>query len=176
MKDIYKLLFQKGSGTVVDSYAQWGIVCCKVPFSAGCETKEVASRDWHDEHGEDAYIPQKLMFKAYDAEFEMAYKGQELATNPFDLDLAFTKISAFKKWLSGNDNSSGTGAELKIYSPYATIGRQGCYLLSISDEDPVVHTKAEGSNVYHENVVTFKVKFRVTDPMTDIVLDESDED
>lgn len=170
MKDIYKLLFQKGSGNVLDSYTQWGIVCCKVPFVAGGETKEVASRDWHDEHGEDAYIPQKLMFKAYDAEFEMAYKGQELASNPFDLDLAMTNISAFKKWLSGNDTQAGSGAELKIYSPYSTIGRQGCYLVSISDEDPVVHTKAEGGNVYHENVVTFKVKFRVTDPMTDIVL------
>ena len=62
------------------------------------------------------------------------------------------------------------GDELKIYSPYSTIGRQGCYLLEISDEDPVVQVKQAGGNVYHENVVTFKVKFRVTDPMTDVTL------
>lgn len=173
MEERYTLLFQKGNGSVINSFTQWGIVCAKVPFKAGGETKEIASNDWYDEHGEDGYIPNKLMFKAYDAEFELAYKGQELATNPFDLDLAFTKISAFKKWLAGNDNSSGTGAELKIYSPYSTIGRQKCYLKSISDEEPHVQTKQESGNIYHENVVTFKVKFRVTDPMTDVVLQSS---
>ena len=110
------------------------------------------------------------MFEAYDAEFEMAYKGEELAMNPFDLDLAFTRINAFKKWLSGNDTTSGSGAELKIYSPFETIGRQGCYLLEISDEEPCVLTKQSKGNIYHENVATFKVKFRITDPMTDIVL------
>lgn len=118
-------------------------------------------------------MPSKLMFEAYDAEFEMAYYGKELATNPFDLDLAFTHISAFKKWLTGNDTTSGTGSELKIYSPYSTIGRQGCYLIEISDEDPQVQLAQQGSNLYHENVVTFKVKFRVTDPMTDISLTQS---
>lgn len=170
MDAINCLLFQKGSGNVVNSYIQWGIVCCKVPFKAGGKTKELAKNGWQDEHGEDTYIPSKLMFEAYDAEFEMAYKGEELATNPFDLDLAFTRINAFKKWLSGNDTTSGSGAELKIYSPFETIGRQGCYLLEISDEEPCVLTKQSKGNMYHENVVTFKVKFRITDPMTDIVL------
>ena len=141
-----------------------------MPFKAGCKTKELAKNGWQDEHGEDTYIPSKLMFEAYDAEFEMAYKGEELATNPFDLDLAFTRINAFKKWLSGNDTTSGSGAELKIYSPFETIGRQGCYLLEISDEEPCVLTKQSKGNIYHENVATFKVKFRITDPMTDIVL------
>ena len=168
------LLFQKGSGSVVNSFTQWSIVCCKVPFKAGGKTKELAKNNWYDEQGEDAYIPSKLMFEAYDAEFELAYKGQELATNPFNLSLALTQIKTFKKWLSGNNDPTnypnGTGAALKIYSPFATIGRQGCYLLEISDEDPCVMTKQDGANVYHENVVTFKVKFRVTDPMTDITL------
>ena len=170
MDAINCLLFQKGSGSVVNSFTQWGIVCCKVPFKAGGKTKELAKNNWYDEQGEDAYIPSKLMFDAYDVEFELAYKGEEIATNPFDLDLAFTQIKAFKKWLSGNNTSAGSGAELKIYSPYSTIGRQGCYLLEISDEDPCVLTRQNSSNVYHENVVTFKVKFRVTDPVTDIVL------
>ena len=170
MDAINCLLFQKGSGNVVNSYTQWGIVCCKVPFKAGGKTKELAKNGRQDEHGEDTYIPSKLMFEAYDAEFEMAYKGEELATNPFDLDLAFTRINAFKKWLSGNDTTSGSGAELKIYSPFETIGRQGCYLLEISDEEPCVLTKQSKGNIYHENVATFKVKFRITDPMTDIVL------
>lgn len=173
MEDRHTLLFQKGSGSVKNSYRSWGIVCCQIPFVAGGKTKELAKRNWLDEHGEDTYIPSKLMFEAYDAEFEMAYCGKELASNPFDLDLAFTQIDAFKKWLSGNDSEIGSGAELKIYSPYTTIGRQGCYLLEISDEDPHVQTKYEAGNLYHENVVTFKVKFRVTDPMTNMVLTDT---
>lgn len=176
MEDRNTLLFQKGNGEIVNSYEKWGIVCAKVPFNAGGKTKELAKRDWHDEQGEDTYIPSRLMFEAYDAEFELAYKGQELATNPFNLSLAFEKIDTFKKWISGNDTDSGSGAELKIYSPYSAIGRQGCYLKEISDEEPVVQTKYEQGNLYNENIVTFKVKFRVTDPMTNIILsDESDE-
>ncbi len=169
MNDIHKLLIRKASGAVVDSFAQWGIVCQKVPFKAGGKTKELAKRVWYDEHGDDAYIPQKLTFEGYDAEFEMAYKGQELATNPYNLSLAFAQIDAFKKWLSGNDTADGSSAELDIYSPYSTIGRH-CYLLEISDEEPALQEKEEAGNVYHENIVTFKVKFRVTDPMTNIVL------
>lgn len=171
MNDIHTILFQKaGSETVVNSYTQWGIVCSKVPFAVGTETKELAKRNWYDEHGEDTYIPSQLMFSAYDAEFEFAYKGQELATNPFDLSLALAQIDAFRKWLTGNDTSSGSGAELRIYAPFSTIGRQGCHLVSFSDEDPVVHVKEEQGNVYNENVLTFKATFHVTDPMTDITL------
>lgn len=161
------LQIQKGSGSVVNTFTQYGIACLQVPFKAGGKTKDPAKREWFDEHGEDTYLPNKLMFEAYDAEFELAYCGKELASNPFNLSLAMTQINAFKKWLSGNDTSEGSGAELKIYSPYSTIGRQGCYLIEISDEDPHLQTVQSGSNIYHENVVTFKVKIRVTDPVTD---------
>jgi len=167
------LLIKKGSGSVVNTYSQWHIACIHVPFKAGGKTKELPKRDWFDEHGEDVYFPQQMMFEAYDAEFEMAYCGKELASNPFNLSLAVTQIESFKQWLSGNNLSGGSGTELKIYSPYSTIGRQGCYLVEISDEDPHLQTVQDGSNIYHENVVTFKVKFRVTDPITDITLSES---
>lgn len=177
MDSRYTLLFSKGSGSVVNSFTQWGIVCCQVPFKAGGETKDVAVRDYPDEHGEYAFIPKSLKMKAYDAEFELAYSGKELATNPFNLSLAYTNIKSFKAWLTGNDDPTnhpdGTGAELSIYSPFATIGRQGCYLLEIYDEEPRVMTKYENGNNYNENVVTFKVKFRVTDPMTDVDLSTS---
>ena len=173
MNNRYTLLFQKGTGRVVDSFNKWGIVCCSVPFKAGGKTKEPAKREWLDEHGDDVYLPSKLMFESYEAEFEMAYMGKELATNPFNLSLAESQIKAFKKWLTGNDTQNGSGSELKIYSPYAAIGRQKCYLMEISNESPCVVTKQEGGNLYNENVVTFKVKFKITDPMTDITLVES---
>lgn len=166
MEDRHTLYIKKGS-TVVDTFSEWGIVCCAVPFKAGGRTKTLAKRDWYDEHGEDTYIPAKLFMEAYDAEFEFAYKGKELASNPFNLGLAFQCIDSFKQWLSGNDSVSGTGAELSIYSPFSLIGKTGCYLLEISDEDPCVQTAYEDGNLYNENVVTFKAKFRVTEPMSE---------
>lgn len=165
------LLFKKGENAVVNSFAQWGIGCCKVPFKAGGKTKDLPKRDWHDEHGEDPYIPKKLMMEAYDAEFELACV---VNSQTFNLSAAFEKITAFKMWLTGNDDLTnhpeGTGAEYSIYSPYSTIGRQGCYLLEISDEEPHLQLKGAAGNVYNENVLTFKVKFRVTDPLTPITL------
>lgn len=171
MEDRYTLLFQKGTNSVVNSYSEWGIVCVQVPFKVGSKIKDVAKRTWPDEHGEDSFIPSQLKFDAYDAEFEFAYKGQELSSNPFNLSLAMNSITNFKNWLTGNDAEEGSGAELKIYSPYSTIGRQGCYLLEFSNEEPHLHIKGEGGNNYNETVLTFKAKFRVTDPMTDITLE-----
>lgn len=172
MKDRHILFFQKGNGEVVNSFTRWGIVCCRVPFKAGGKTKELEKIALSDEHGEIVPFVPYLTFEAYDAEFEMAYKGEELSTNPFNLSLAFNKINEFKRWLSGNDTEQGSGTELKIYSPYSAIGRQKCYLSAISDEAPFLHLKSQSGNLYNENVVTFKVTFRVTDPMTDIVLSE----
>jgi len=166
----YGLKIKKGNGNVKNTYTEWGIACISVPFKVGGETKDLPKRDWYDEHGEDTYIPSQMMMKAYDAEFEMAYVGKELNSNPFNLSIAETNIKAFKKWLTGNNTSGDAGAELKIYSAYASIGRQGCYLKEISNENPHLQLMQEGSNLYHQNVVTFKVKFRVTDPMTDITL------
>ena len=135
MQDRNILLIRKGDdGEVVNSFTEWSIACCDVPFKAGGTVKELAKRDFPDEHGEDTFIPKKLVFEAYDAEFEMAYAGQELASNPFNLSLAFAQIDSFKKWLSGNDEEEGSGAELFIYSPYTTMGRK-CYLKEISDEE-----------------------------------------
>ena len=159
------LLFRKGTGPVVNSYTRWSIGCCKVPFNVGGKTKDVAKRSWHDEHGEDSYIPSSLMFDAYDAEFELAcvVNGDGMS-----MSKAFEKIDSFKKWLSGNED--GGGAELKIYSPYSGIGRQGCYLLDINNEEPCLQLKQSRGNIYHENVLTFRVSFRITDPMTNITL------
>ena len=163
----YGLIIKRGSGNSVNTFTQWGIACCNVPFKAGGKTKDLAKREWYDEHGEDTYMPTKLMFEGYDAEFEMAcvIKG-----GAWNLSEPFNRIDNFKKWLSGNDTTEGSGCELKIYSPYSTIGRQGCYLLEISDEDPHLQIASEAGNNYKENVLTFKVKFRVTDPYTDITL------
>ena len=67
MDDIHTLYIKKGD-TTVNTFAQWGIVCCKPPFHAGGETKDLPKREWFDEHGEDTYLPSRLFFKSYDEE------------------------------------------------------------------------------------------------------------
>ena len=171
------LLIRKGDdGAVKNTFTQWGICCAKVPFKAGGETKDVPSRNFPDEDGEYSFIPKSLKMKAYNAEFEFVYSGEELAQNIMNLSHALTQIEAFKAWLTGNDDPTnypdGTGAELTIYSPYSNIGRKGCYLVSFSDEEPCVIAKGRGSTLYNENVVTFKGTFRVTDPVTQVTLSE----
>lgn len=162
MEDRYALMINKEGGSVVNSYVRWGIVCCKAPFKVGGKTKALAKRDWHDEDGEDTYIPSSLRFEAYDAEFELAYQGKELQSSPFNLSLAFAQITDFKRWLSGNNTTGDAGASLTIYSPFTAITMHG-YLLEISDEEPRLQVVGERGNIYNETVLTFKVKFRVTD-------------
>ena len=163
----YGLIIKRGNEDAINTFTKWGIACVKVPFKAGGKTKDLPKRNWYDEHGDDVYIPKNLMFEAYDAEFELACV---VDGNEWNLSPSLAKIKAFKKWLSGNDDEESRDAELKIYSPYSTIGRQGCYLLEINDEQPYLQLKQNGTNIYKENVLTFKAKFRVTDPMTDITL------
>lgn len=160
-------MLKKGDSATVNTFTKWGIACCKNPFKTGGKSKELAKRNWHDEHGEDVYMPKKLMMEAYDVEFEL---GCIVNSDGFNLSKAFEKITSFKNWLTGNDTEEGSGAELKIYSPFTGIGRQGCYLLEVDDEDPHLQLKQTAGNIYNENVLTFKVKFRITDPVTDITL------
>ena len=139
MNEPYSILMQKTTenAPVKDSLAHFGIVCTEFPFKPGGETKDLPKRDWPDEDGEDTYIPDKLLLKAYDLEAEMCYKG--------DLGTAYDKIMAFQNYLTGEN---GDGATLKIYNSHTGIGREGLYL---------------------DEVLTFPVKFRVTDPRTQII-------
>ena len=107
MNEPYSILMQKTTenAPVKDSLAHFGIVCTEFPFKPGGETKDLPKRDWSDEDGEDTYIPDKLLLKAYDLEAEMCYKG--------DLGTAYDKIMAFQNYLTGEN---GDGATLKIYN------------------------------------------------------------
>lgn len=149
----YTLLFQKSKtgSSVKDSLADFGMVCTDVPFMPCGETKELPKRDWIDEDGEDTYIPDSIPLSAFDWEIEMGFKG-ELAS-------AQGALKKFTEYLTGKD---GSGAELKVYSKYTGIGRQGIYFMGMSD---FVFSK---TNI--DEVVTFKVNFRVTDPSSNVVL------
>lgn len=152
MVEGYSIFFQKAiSGAKVkDLVAEWSMVCADFPFELYPETKDLPKRDWADQDGEDTFIPDVLPLKAYDIEAELCYTGK--------MDTAYTKINSFLNYLIGED---GNGVDLKIYNPHTKIGRKNLYFSGTSDYE--YHSDGNG------DVVLFKVKFRVSDPKTEVV-------
>lgn len=148
----YSIYFKRGEGAVIDTQTQWGIVCKEFPFLLYGESKELPKRDWMDEDGEDVFFPSKLAMQAYDLDVEFAYKGV--------MDSANVKIRGFLDYLTGRD---GAGSNLSVYDTYTKVGRQGVYVKGVK-QDVFVRNTSEG------DVVVFTVTFRVSDPMTEIVL------
>lgn len=138
-------------GDVVSTLAEWNIACRDCPFKDDGDSKEVYSNNWKDEHGEDAYIPSVVYSEAYDLEVGLVYKGE--------LGSAYPALKSFRDYLRGID---GDGAELEVYNPHTGIGRGKCYLKSFPTKDFFQSNIDEG--------LEFSVVFRVTDPVTDVVL------
>lgn len=156
MSNEYVILMKKEAtgSQVKNSLTAFSCVCTSdMPFQSDWETKELTSRDWADENGEDTYIPAQMKMKAYDMDVPMCYKG--------GLGTAYQKLKAFKDYLTGAD---GEGCEIRVYLPYQKIGRKGCYLLAFSDF-------TFGKSNMDESLA-FTIKLRVTDPVTDITLSE----
>lgn len=142
-------------GSVVDTYATYGIVCQEFPFKYMPEPKEPAKRDWYDENGEDVYIPTDgLKLQAYDVEAKFLYAGK--------VNEMHTKIKGFITFLYGRN--SGGSSMMAIYDEYTKIGKRGVYVAEASEDIYFYNEKAP------KGIATFKVKFRVTDPVTDITL------
>lgn len=157
-----KLLIQRQSyngtsytnvGSIVDTYAAYGVVCQEFPFKYLPERKEPASRDWNDEDGEDVYIPSNgLRYKAYDMEVKFLYVGSQM-------NMA-NDLKNFIEFICGKDLNQPI--LLAVYDEYTQTGRRGLYVKEI-DNDLVAY-----DNVNLEVIATFKVKFHVTDPVTRI--------
>lgn len=142
-------------GSVVNTYTQFGIVCQEFPFKHLPESKDLPKRDWYDEHGEDVYVPADgLKFKAYDVEATFLYVGNELQMS--------SKLKEFIAFIYGRN--SGGSPMLRIYDEYTDTGRKGVYVLSHSNDLFFYN------DVSIDAIARFKVKFRVTDPVTNISL------
>lgn len=135
-----------------DSY-EWGIVCKEFPFDLYPDMKEFSSRNWREEDGEQEFYPAVPRLKAYEIEVEFAYKGPR--------DSANAKIRGFMDYISGRD---GSGVAMKIYDTYTLIGRQQVRFVSLSNDSLYRY----GDN---EDVVVFKVKFKINDPVTQVSVD-----
>ena len=141
---------EKAGSPIKDLTTDFNLVSLAFPFQLGFEAKDGVVDDWADEDGEDVYVPDVLKLKAYNLEAEFGYKGT--------LDSAQGAIDAFLDYLIGAD---GNGVMLKIYDLFGKIGRKG---VKFQKYDPEVSHKS------NEDLYTFKVTFRVTDPKTKITL------
>jgi len=142
-------------GQVVDTQAAFHVACQEFPFKHLPETKDLAKRDWYDEHGEDVYMPSDgLKFKAYDLEVKFLYVGSKSNMN--------TELKEFVNFISGKNN--GGAPMLAIYDEYTNTGRRGVYVINV-DNEMLAYDDANT-----DVISTFKIKFRVTDPVTDITL------
>ena len=142
-------------GSVVDTQATYKVVCQEFPFKHLPEIKDLPTRDWHDEHGEDVYIPTDgLKFKAYDLEAKFLFVGTESEMHD--------KIVSFIDFIYGRNN--GGAPMLKVYDEYTKTGRRGVVVQSVNNE---LYSYNDANS---DAIASFKIKFRVTDPVTSITL------
>lgn len=151
----YRLLIRQQGGEVIDTYESFNVACQEFPFRHLPETKDLPKRDWYDEHGEDSFIPTDgLKFKAYDLEAKFIYVGEEA-------DMT-ADVKRFINYLYGRND--GGSPILSVYDEYTKTGRTGVYMVGVT-------TKLfDISSFDLDAIAIFSAKFRVTDPVTDIVL------
>lgn len=148
-------------GQVVDTQEKFRVACQEFPFKKQPEIKEPPKRDWFDEDGDDVYIPTDgVKFKAYDLEATFIYVGSKSTIRE--------DISNFIDFLYGRKDSDGNkmtgGVMLSIYDEYTETGRRGVITINMNN------TLYRNADYDPDAIATFKVKFRVTDPVTDITL------
>lgn len=140
-------------GDMIETISSFNIGCVSFPFKLVGEMKDLPVNDYPGESGDKVYIPKSLPLKSYDIEAEFVYDGTK--------DNFRSDMINFVKFLTGR-NDGAIGSRLAIYDDYVKIGRKDCYVTEISPD-------AYYNDAHNDNVnVTFKVKFKVADPETDV--------
>jgi len=140
-------------GSVVDIYNEFGMGVEVFPFKEKPETKDVAVRDWPDEHGLDTYIPPSGLFlKDYDIDVEVICYGS--------LSNLHTRISNFLSFITGF-NTNGK-ARLAVYDEHVGQGRKD--VRYVSNENTLWYNEDHDD----DKIARFTVKFHVDDPKTEV--------
>ncbi len=148
--DYYKVYMQlEADGSdVVETIDDYGLYCMDIPFAVATGAKELTKRDWHDEDGEDVYMPKDgLRLSAYDIDVKFGYRGGRFGAND--------SINAFLDFVRRG--------MLKMYCDYTRIGRRHVVFSKLSDKATLVRDIDEG------DLLVITATFRVCDPVTNIV-------
>lgn len=153
MAQEYDFLMKKSKdgSEVVSSLLDFGFAVSEIPWPDDT-VKELATRQWPGEDGEDVYIPPSgLKLEAFDLEVKFCFKGL--------INKACIAHEALRDYLTGAD---GDGVEMSVFDPYWGIGRTKVRLLKIIDRSQHRTTVDEE--------LSMTVVFRVADPKTGCVL------
>lgn len=136
------LIFIK-SGSSKDLYKDFNIKTTSAPLFVPSNIKNLPSRNWADENGEDTYFPSESYFEAYETSISVIYKGVKgtFSTSFNNLIDYFTK----------------GGTELTIQSPYSNTSCNSAYFKGFSS------IKLESSDD-NGDVAEFDINFRITVP------------
>lgn len=140
-------------GSIVDIFDEFAMGVEKFPFKESPEVKDVAHREWLDEHGRESYIsPDGLFLKDYDLDVDVICYGS--------LSDLHTRIENFLKFIKG-ENTNGS-ARLAIYDEHVGQGRKD-----------VIYAGNENTLWYNEDcdddrIARFTIKFHVDDPYTKV--------
>ena len=134
-------------GYAVRNSTEWGILIKSFPFDIYPEMKDIPKNDWFDEDGDEEFVPDVPVFKAYEAEVEFIYEGAR--------DTGYTNVRSFLNYLATNGLN-------KIYDSYTSIGKQN-----------VRYQKQSDAKLYRNSTkeyIVFKVNLKFNDPTTMITL------
>lgn len=137
-------------GSIVRDSSEWNIYVKHIPFQIAGEVKNVNTETWLDENGDDEFVPDTLLYKAYEMVCDFVFIGAHGTAN--------AKINDFINYLSRDGMFS-------IYDTYTKIGRTNVRLSKGVDNPSVMYRK-DGEN----DIVVFSVSLKVNDPITQITL------
>ena len=147
-----RMYFQRGNDfRTIDG---WGIVLLGMPLKVGNDVKEPYKNEWLDEHGDEEWNS-ALFMQAYEIEVSFGTRSIENQWTVADVRL-------FLSWLQNG--------EFMFWSEYGNYGKQHVRYVGYNEDatlwsGKIVH---EGEDTT-EWILRFKLKFKVNDPVTNIV-------
>lgn len=141
-----KNLYIRKEGVVKNIKNDFGIYHKSVPFHLFPKVKEPFKNSWHDEDGDEEYLPEQPFYESYEMKLDFVYEGT--------LNSANSRIKAFLLFLQGG--------EFELYDEYTGIGRQKVRYVSVDTS----------ANLYRRerDIVEFFVTLKVNDPITQITI------
>lgn len=151
-------------GAVVDVLSQWNIGVSEFPFSRYPESKDIAKRDWKGTDGVEIYTPTGgLPLKDYDVDVTFLYSGTKTR---IQADLNGFLDFIYGRGAVGLVGGVGSG-RLAIYDDHVADGKKDVYVVSVANE---LYWNVDTDD---DTIATFKVKFHVADPVTDVVVERN---
>jgi hypothetical protein len=151
----YRFLLQRVGGSVIDTYAEYGIVILDMPAYFELKAKNISSQSYFDESGDDEYMPATLTYEP--AECELQFECKVTSGSPF------TNLSNFTSYLAGGVFS--------FYSEFLGIGRGNARLAEVDDDAEYKEQDVLRNGVLvTEKILRFKIKIKINTPQINVVL------